>query len=279
MFKFVLLLVYLTICFIFLSVLFIITPRLVKNNRNETTYICIAVYIVNIFLLTNLYGLTTFQTVIVNIFLMFISYYQGSRLRVGGLTGQISSGKSTVANYIETKHGGKIINIDELNKEVLEEKVVLNQIRKIFGDDVFTSDGKLNKIKMREIIYSDIKKKKQLEKLTHFKVFIKLIVHVLKEKILYGTRYVFIENAILLRFSFLIYLCHPIVSICTNNTGDIISRLIKRDNCNKELAENMLKNQMTLDEFKTKSDVVIYNDGSLEDLYSQIDELINKIKF
>jgi dephospho-CoA kinase len=270
----IILIVYITLQSIILTILSLITPRLSKNTK-ETNYIFILIYIANVFILNNFFGISTYKTIIINFALLFLSYFLGSRLRVAGLTGQISSGKSTVGKYLETKHNAKVINIDDLNREVLNEESTLKEIRKLFGDEVFNSDG-LDKIKLREIIFSDDRKRKQLERLTHMKVFIKLIFAVIREKLLKWTKLVFIENAILLRFKPLVLVCYPIISVCTSNRDLLIRRVMQRDNCSKEVAESVLSKQLNLEEFKNKSDVVIYNDSTLEELYTQIDNLLIK---
>jgi dephospho-CoA kinase len=229
-------------------------------------------------MLNHFFGFSSYKTVVINFLILLLSYYQGTKLRICGLTGQISSGKTTVGKYLENKHLAKIINIDELNKEVLAEENVLKSIRKIFGDEVFNSTGQLDKLKLRQIIFANDGKRKKLEKITHMKVFIKTILIILKEKLLYGTKLVFIENAILLRFKFFIYLCFPIISICTHNQDLLLERIINRDGCSKEIAANILNKQFSLEDFQRKSDIVVYNDSTIEALYTQIDSIIQKLK-
>ena len=58
--------------------------------------------------------------------------------------------------------------------------------------------------------------------------------------------------------------------------------MMKRDNNNKkslneETARNILMNQMTLHEFKLKSDIIIYNDDNYIDLELKIDNLMLEI--
>jgi dephospho-CoA kinase len=194
-----------------------------------------------------------------------------------GLTGQICSGKSTAAKYLEEKYKAKVINIDKLNKEVLEMEVVKKEIRKNFGDDVYNDKNELNKKKMREIIYSDPTKKRILEGITHGRVFKLLIKNIIWEKLIYRTNYVFIENALLLRFAFFRYICFPIVSVCTTKQAEIIGRVMERDDCDRTTAENILQNQMKFEEFLQQSDYNIINNTEIQDLYKEVDMFMNKI--
>jgi dephospho-CoA kinase len=272
----ILLFIYSTIMFIILTLLTMVVQRLYKTNKNRPFHIYVGLYVVNTLVLNYIFGIAPYKSVLVNLFSFLLSQYAGVRMRVMGLTGQISSGKSTVGKYLESKYNAKIIDIDKLNKEVLEDEEVKKQIRFKFGDDVF-NNGVLDKLKMREIIFSDEKKKKALEAITHPKVFKKLIISILKEKLLYSRKFLIIENAILLRFSFFVYLCFPIISVCSSNSADIVARIMKRDNCSKDVAMNILNSQMTLQEFIDKSDVVLINNEGFDELYKQVDEFVSKI--
>jgi len=101
---------------------------------------------------------------------------------------------------------------------------------------------------------------------------------IITEKFLLGNKYVILENALLLRFSFLTYWCFPILFICMGNDHEIIMRIMKRDRCPQEVAENMLKNQFTSQEFFKLSDHCILNESNLENLYREIDKFIMLIE-
>lgn len=84
-----------------------------------------------------------------------------------GLTGGIGSGKSSVA-AIFAKLGAEIIDTDEISHLLTRpESPVLASIRTQFGDGVFLPDGQLNRVKMRERVFSDHTAKKQLESILH----------------------------------------------------------------------------------------------------------------
>jgi dephospho-CoA kinase len=52
---------------------------------------------------------------------------------------------------------------------------------------------------------------------------------------------------------------------------------MKRDSCDKVVAENILKNQLTLEEFTKQSDYVIYNDSDISFLREQVDKFMIKL--
>ena len=253
-------------------------PRIVKVDKNKPFYIYIGYYIINSVVLNYIFRFYPIKTIFLNIFMLLICHFVGSRLRLQGLTGQICCGKTTVAKYLEYKYKAAIINIDELNRQVLEFPEVKKEIKRKFGDDIYDSSGEiLDKQKMRKIIFSDISKRKQLESITHGKVFKLLFLRVIKEKFLYNNKFVFIENAILLRFTIFKYLCYPILAICTTLKAEVVGRVMQRDVCDREAAEKIMQAQMTTDEFVKQSDYVVFNDGDVQALYQEVDKFMSQI--
>jgi dephospho-CoA kinase len=269
---------YMIVSFFILIIISMALPRIVKIDKNKPFYIYIGYYIINSVVLNYIFRFYPIKTIFLNIFMLLISHFVGSRLRLQGLTGQICCGKTTVAKYLEQKYKAAIINIDELNREVLELPEVKKEIKIKFGDDVYDPTGEiLNKQKMKKIIFSDPNKRKQLEMITHGKVFKLLFLRVMKEKFLYNNKFVFIENAILLRFTIFKYLCYPILAVCTTLKAEVIGRVMHRDNCDRETAEKILRSQMTTEEFVKQSDYVVFNDGDMQALYQEVDKFMSKI--
>ena len=66
------------------------------------------------------------------------------------------------------------------------------------------------------------------------------------------------------------------------NEKILIDRIMKRDNhgdmiTTEETAKNILRNQMSLEEFKSKSDIVIYNDDNYQSLELNLDRIMRDI--
>jgi dephospho-CoA kinase len=97
------------------------------------------------------------------------------------------------------------------------------------------------------------------------------------QKLFYSTKYVFIENAILLRFKLLKFICFPIISVISNNKADLIKRIINRDKCDRATAEKILENQMNLEEFISQSEYVVFNDEGKDRLEEEVDEIMKVI--
>ena len=213
------------------------------------------------------------------------SYYILSGFHVYGITGQICSGKTSACEYLKRKYKATIISLDNLNRAILREYSVIQQIKKEFGKEVILRDNgieTINRSALKQIIFNDKSKRKKLESITHPKIMMLFFKTLFVERFFNMKKFVFIENAILLRFNLFKMIIKGVISICVKDENILIKRMMKRDNQNgnnvtEETARNILKNQMTLLEFKTKSDVVIYNDEDYQNLELKIDNVMRDI--
>lgn len=95
--------------------------------------------------------------------------------KVIGLTGSISTGKSTVLSFFREK-GVPIVDADLIAREVVEPgEKTLKQIERTFGDDVLCPNGTLNRKKLAALIFEDPKKRNALNQITHPAIIERLI--------------------------------------------------------------------------------------------------------
>jgi dephospho-CoA kinase len=87
-------------------------------------------------------------------------------MRPFGLTGNIACGKSTVASLLAKFSSVKIVDCDQIAKEILADPKHLESIVKIIGSEAFTGNNP-NFIFIRETIFSSSEKRKRLEKFVH----------------------------------------------------------------------------------------------------------------
>ncbi len=87
-------------------------------------------------------------------------------LRIG-LTGGIGSGKSTVAKLLAA-HGALVVDTDLIARQLtLPGGRAITAIAANFGADLIAADGSLDRARMREIVFTDPSKKRQLEAILH----------------------------------------------------------------------------------------------------------------
>ncbi|MDD5492035.1 MAG: dephospho-CoA kinase [bacterium] len=84
-----------------------------------------------------------------------------------GLTGNIASGKSTVAK-VWGKMGAKVIDVDELAHGLYRPRTkVWQQVVKAFGKGIVKADNTINRAVLREIVFPDKKKMKKLTRIMY----------------------------------------------------------------------------------------------------------------
>lgn len=84
-----------------------------------------------------------------------------------GLTGNVGAGKSTVAALFRD-WGATVIDTDDLAREVVAAGgPAIQRIREIWGDDVITPDGNLDRAAMRRIAFADPAHREKLEAILH----------------------------------------------------------------------------------------------------------------
>ncbi|PJJ84324.1 dephospho-CoA kinase [Mucilaginibacter auburnensis] len=88
-----------------------------------------------------------------------------------GITGNIGSGKSTVARVFELL-GVKVFYADDAGKNVMTtDAVLIEGVKKAFGDESYFEDGTLNRKHLASIVFNNEAELKKLNALVHPAVF------------------------------------------------------------------------------------------------------------
>ncbi len=197
-------------------------------------------------------------------------------LNVIGITGGIASGKSTITNYLISK-GYIIIDADKIAREVVEVgSIGIAQIEAIFGKNVINSDKSLNRKKLRNIVFNDKEELNKLNKITH-----PLIISKIKNQIDYylnqnDIKIVFLDCPLLFEMGLdKLTKENWLISSSINNQ---IDRLKKRDNITTLEAKNIISYQMSLDEKRKKADIIIENNGTIEELINNFKDILNEVQ-
>lgn len=186
------------------------------------------------------------------------------------ITGTIASGKSTLCKLLE-EMGFKLISADEVNKELLIPGAKNYEAIKKSGDfDQAFENESLNKKKLAQIIFSDRKKLKKLNQLSHRNILdeIEKQIEILDEKV------VFIE--IPLFFQMEEKFDADEVWLVVVDYQIQIKRLMQRDKISLEYAKAKLESQEQLLNMKEKSDVVFDNSTSVENLSTQLKKVLKQ---
>lgn len=189
-----------------------------------------------------------------------------------GLTGGIASGKSTVSKIVK-ELGAIIVDADIKAKEISEREDVVAEAKNIFGKDIIDNNGKIDRVKLKEIVFSNKEKLKELNNLIHPKV----VNEFKKIKESSNKNDIIIFDVPLLFETGMDKMCEKIILVFVDK--DIqIKRMIERDNIDRELAEKIINSQMSLEEKLKKSQIHIKNNGTLEDLKKKAENIYRELK-
>lgn len=87
-----------------------------------------------------------------------------------GLTGGVATGKSTVAKMFK-RCGAVVIDADELARDVVKPgEPAWREIIALFGKTVLNQDRSLNRQALGSIVFRNLKKRRQLERIIHPRV-------------------------------------------------------------------------------------------------------------
>jgi dephospho-CoA kinase len=193
-----------------------------------------------------------------------------------GVTGSIATGKTTVAEMLE-ELGAQTIDFDILSRMVVEPgKPAYDDIVAFFGEQILRSDKTLDREKLREIVFRDFEKKKKLESFQHLRIgeeFIRCV-----EQFASKDSSAIIQAVVPLLIEANMHpLFHHVLMVYASEEEQK-RRLIERDGLSEEMAMNMIRSQLSVEEKKGYCDLVIDNSGSLEETRQQVEELWKKLK-
>ena len=187
-----------------------------------------------------------------------------------GLTGGIASGKSTVSKYLAEK-GFKVYDADKIAKDISEKKSVQEEIILTFGNKILDENRNIDRKKLKEIVFEDKEKLKQLNAIIHPKV-----IDFYKELKKQNTDEIIIFDVPLLFESGIDKFCDKILVVISDYEIQL-NRIVERDKIDRELAEKIIKSQLSNEERIKKADVVIENNSSLEDLFEKVERFCETI--
>lgn len=190
-----------------------------------------------------------------------------------GITGSSGSGKSTVCRIIEENYHVKIINADDVARELSKKGTdYLNCIAQQFGSDILYETGELNRYKLSEIIYNDDIKREELNRCT-----LPYIVREIKNEIQLSKQETVIIDAPLLFESGLNEICNVVIGIISKK--DIqIDRIIRRENITCEQAKKRIKAQQSNDFYIKNCNDIIENDNDFSSIKEKIKNIAKKYK-
>jgi dephospho-CoA kinase len=189
-----------------------------------------------------------------------------TRLRIG-LTGGIASGKSTVAQRF-SELGVPVIDADESARIVVAPgSPGLAEIIGNFGENLLTTDGALDRRSLRNLIFSDPGRRRELEVILH-----PLIRADMERRASFASGPYLVMAIPLLIESGSRDRVDRILVVDVDEQVQL-SRLIARDRCTVEQARAILAAQTSRTSRLEVADDVVQNAGTMSELRHAVDQL------
>lgn len=182
------------------------------------------------------------------------------------ITGGIGSGKSYVCHILESR-GISVYDCDAAAKRLMRTSEKLQQeLRQLVGQDVYTSDGQLQKRVLAEFLLTSEANKQALND----------VIHPAVAEDFLSSGMTWLESAILFESGFDRRVSFDRI-VCVSAPRDVrIQRIMRRDNITAEKAAEWIDTQMAQEEVEHRSHFVIVNDGK-SDIEQQIDNMLSQI--
>ena len=192
-----------------------------------------------------------------------------------GLTGGIGSGKTAVSDQLG-KLGAGVIDTDVIAHQITAKNgSAIDLIRKHFGSDYIDANGVLDRARMRTLVFTNPAAKKALEAITHPLIRQETIKQAYQQA-QYGVPYLVFVVPLLLESGTWIDLIDRLVVVdCPVETQ--ISRVMQRNNLPRAEVERILQTQASRQDRLAHADFVIENQGSLNQLAEEVNQLNQKI--
>jgi dephospho-CoA kinase len=185
-----------------------------------------------------------------------------------GLTGGIGAGKSEVSRLL-LSYGAMLIDADKIAREVVEPGTPgLAAVVDTFGSGILTADGTLDRPKLGSIVFADADRLAQLNAIVHPLVGARSME---LERVA-GAADVVIHDVPLLTENNLAAL-YDLVVVVDASPETQLDRLVRLRGMTEAEARARMAAQATRGQRRAVADLVIDNDGPLEDLEPQVREV------
>ena len=187
-------------------------------------------------------------------------------MRFLGLTGGIGSGKSTVARMLADR-SAVIVDSDVLAREVVEPGTEgFDAVVRRFGSGIVGANGELDRPALAALVFTDDDARRDLEAIVHPLVRRRVAEEVAARM---GTHDVIVLDSPLLIETGTYRDCQQVIVVSALPETQI-RRLVQRG-MDEADARARLAAQMPLEEKRELADVVLDNEGTLEELEAQVD--------
>lgn len=191
-----------------------------------------------------------------------------------GLTGGIGSGKSTVARMLEAR-GAVVFDADALARQAVEPGTPGHDaVVERFGANVLGPGGDLDREALASIVFADPAARRDLEAIVHPEVR-RLFAEGSEayrddDVVVVFSAPLLVETGMHTAFEVLVVVSTPVETQ--------IERLLRDRGMREDSIRSRIAAQAPLEEKAAVADVIVDNEGTLEELEAQVDRLWNDLR-
>ena len=188
-----------------------------------------------------------------------------------GITGGVGCGKSEVLRYLEQTYSARVLLADDVANMLKEPgKPCYEPVIECLGEQIIGEDGKIDKGKMAQAIFSDRSKLEEVNAIIHPEVRRYIEQEIARERKIKMFGFFFLEAALLIEEHYdelldemwYVYAEEPVRR----------ERLKASRGYSEEKIDSIMSKQLSEAAFRDACDFVLDNSGSFEDTKKQIDE-------
>jgi len=190
-----------------------------------------------------------------------------------GLTGGIGSGKSTVARLLE-KRGAVVFDADLLAREAVEPGTPGHAaVIERFGADVLAPGGELDREALASIVFADPAARRDLEQIVHPEV--RRLFAEGSEAYRDTDRVVVFSAPLLVETG--MHTAFEVLVVVSATVATQIERLMRQRGMSEPSIRARIDAQAPLEDKAAAADILVDNEGSLEELEGQVEHLWNDL--
>lgn len=194
-------------------------------------------------------------------------------MKIIGITGGVGAGKTKVLSYIEARFSCRVIRADEVAHKLYEPgQACYQKIVALLGQKVLNTDNTIDKVKMATVIFGDNALLAGVNGIVHPEVKKYILEQIAFERKKGVVEYFFIEAALLIEEHY-----DQIVDEMWYIHSDVAvreKRLAQSRQYSAQKITEIMKGQLCEEEFRKHCQVVITNNGDLEETYRQINKIM-----
>ena len=194
-------------------------------------------------------------------------------MKILGITGGIGSGKSTVLSILREKYDAFVIEADKVGHQVMEPGgPCYEPVIGLFGKEVIKDDLSIDRSKVSDVVFQVAEKRELLNGIIHPAVK-RRILEMIREQEALGRKMVVVEAALLLEDNYQEF-CSEVWYVCTDMETRI-GRLMESRGYSRSKCLNIIRSQKEDSWYRDRTDFVLENNGSMEDLLRKIQERLD----